>query len=276
MTDRSHGAARPRLALPFTILEGPDTVRLVAGEDHRYTLNAPGLESWLPAVLRRCDGTRPVADLAAGLSADQQEALAELIRRLYGERVLVDGTAEDAHSPKQYHLVLSGDEGMKIALASLVQPGEPGRSPLAVLCQDRLDPSTALEFNHRQLLLEHPFLWVTVGPLRRAYVSPPFFPGIGPCLACLLENLRRLSPIPELQAELLAHGAAGKDIPSMPFPADLLGIVHAIVRWKLTSLAALQPPASLYRLHVLEVDSLEVSTHRVYRDPECSACGRHW
>src|SRR4051794_6435571 len=33
---------RPRLALPFTFLTGPGRVRLVAGEDFRYTLAGPG------------------------------------------------------------------------------------------------------------------------------------------------------------------------------------------------------------------------------------------
>jgi hypothetical protein len=32
-------------------------------------------------------------------------------------------------------------------------------------------------------------------------------------------------------------------------------------------------PATPYRLHVLVASTLEVSSHRVYRDPECEACG---
>ena len=37
-------ARRPRLALPFTVLASPDSVRLVAGEDFRYTLTGPELD----------------------------------------------------------------------------------------------------------------------------------------------------------------------------------------------------------------------------------------
>ena len=39
---------RVRFAFPFTILTKPDMVRLVAGEDFRYTLRSPSLEQWLP------------------------------------------------------------------------------------------------------------------------------------------------------------------------------------------------------------------------------------
>ena len=44
---------RPCLALPFTFLSSPDRVRLVAGEDFRYTLDGPRIETWLPQWLRR-------------------------------------------------------------------------------------------------------------------------------------------------------------------------------------------------------------------------------
>src|SRR5690242_19338767 len=58
---------RPRLAHPFTILTAPGVVRLVAGEDFRYTLTGDGLEAWLPELLRRCTGRESVAELIAGL-----------------------------------------------------------------------------------------------------------------------------------------------------------------------------------------------------------------
>ena len=38
--------ARPRLALPYTVVAERDVVHLVAGEDHRYTLSGAGLEAW--------------------------------------------------------------------------------------------------------------------------------------------------------------------------------------------------------------------------------------
>src|SRR5207302_70111 len=46
---------RPCLALPFTVLTAQDRVRLVAGEDFRYTLTGPGLETWLPDWLPTLD-----------------------------------------------------------------------------------------------------------------------------------------------------------------------------------------------------------------------------
>ena len=49
---------RPCLALPFTIVSAANQVRLIAGEDFRYTLNGPELETWLPAWLSQFDGRR--------------------------------------------------------------------------------------------------------------------------------------------------------------------------------------------------------------------------
>ncbi len=43
--------------------------------------------------------------------------------------------------------------------------------------------------------------------------------------------------------------------------------------WKWSLLGEAEPPAALYRLHVLEVATLEVSARRVFADPECPACG---
>ena len=54
---------RPCLAYPFTVLTQPDIVRLVAGEDYRYTLTGAGLEYWLPDLLGRCTGQNTLATL---------------------------------------------------------------------------------------------------------------------------------------------------------------------------------------------------------------------
>src|SRR5262250_3103861 len=88
---------RPRPALPFTVLTDADTVRLVAGEDVRYTLTGPGVDGWLPALLAGCDGRRPLDDLLARVEESLRPAARDLIDRLYGERVLVDGPAAAAH-----------------------------------------------------------------------------------------------------------------------------------------------------------------------------------
>src|SRR5947209_6388355 len=93
---------RPRWAYPFTVLTQPDTVRLVAGEDYRYTLTGPGLDAWLPNVLGRFTGQVPLEQLLLSLPEDRRAALRPLVERLYGERALVDGPAADAHAARQW------------------------------------------------------------------------------------------------------------------------------------------------------------------------------
>src|SRR2546421_638029 len=172
---------RPRLALPFTILTGPDTVRLVAGEDFRYTLTAPGLDGWLPDCLARLDGRTPLDEALGRLPEALREPAEQLVEQLYGERVLIDGTAPDAHAPSRF----------------------------------------------------------------------------------------RLAPAPELYDAL----AGGRSITPVPFPAAATAIVQQLLVWKAALAEEPEAPAALYRLHVLEVASLEVSSHRVLVDPECPECG---
>ncbi|MBY0227836.1 MAG: TOMM precursor leader peptide-binding protein, partial [Gemmataceae bacterium] len=100
-----------------------------------------------------------------------------------------------------------------------------------------------------------------------------FLPGDGPCLACLLRRFEQLSPAPELYAALRSHRQAGGTIAPSPVPASALGVLEHLVRWKAERLAEARPPAALYRLHVLEVATMEVSAHRVFADPECPECG---
>src|SRR5687768_8225425 len=99
---------RPRLALPFTVLASPGIVRLVAGEDFRYTLQADGLDRWLPGLLASLDGRRPLAEALRSVPDGDRDAAADIIDRLYGERVLVDGTAADAHPAAAHRLVAEG------------------------------------------------------------------------------------------------------------------------------------------------------------------------
>lgn len=260
---------RPRLALPFTVLPAADAVRLVAGEDFRYTLAGPGLERWLPDWLAGFDGRTPLAVLLERLPESHRTAARELADRLYGERVLIDGTAADAHAPVRYRLAVEGSAAWAAGWSS---PG--GERDLPVLCQDRLDYDEALRFNHRFRTAGTPWLWATTGPMSRAYVSPLFLPDAGPCLACLLNHFRRLSPAPELYNALADHARAGGPVTPVPFPAPGVAVVQQLVRWK-ADLAA-EPDASpaLYRLHVLDAASLEVSSHCVFVDPECLECSR--
>ena len=99
---------RPRLALPFTVLPAADAVRLVAGEDFRYTLAGPGLDKWLPDWLAGFDGRTPLTALLDRLPESLRTTASGLAERLYGERVLVDGTAADAHTPARYRLIVEG------------------------------------------------------------------------------------------------------------------------------------------------------------------------
>jgi bacteriocin biosynthesis cyclodehydratase domain-containing protein len=261
---------RPRLALPFTVLPAADAVRLVAGEDFRYTLAGPGLEQWLPDWLAGFDGRAPLAALVERLPESRRSAARELADRLFGERVLIDGTAADAHAPVRYRLAIEGSAAWAAGWSS--PPGS--ERDLPVLCQDRLDYDEALRFNHRFRTAGTPWLWATTGPMSRAYVSPLFLPDAGPCLACLLNHFRRLSPAPDLYNALADHARAGGPVTAVPFPAPGVAVVQQLVRWK-ADLAA-EPDASpaLYRLHVLDAASLEVSSHRVFVDPECLECSR--
>jgi bacteriocin biosynthesis cyclodehydratase domain-containing protein len=261
---------RPRLALPFTVLTAPDTVRLVAGEDFRYTLAGPGLETWLPAWLATFDGRTPLADQLNRLPESVRPSARQLADRLYGERVLVDGTAADAHAPTRYRIAVHGSANW-----TADWPKDPdGKRELPVLCQDRLDYDEALRFNHQCRRAGTPWLWATTGPMGRAYVGPLFLPDAGPCLACLLNHFRRLSPAADLYDALAEHARAGGPVTAVPFPTSGMAILRHLLEWK-SDLAA-EPDAhpALYRLHVLDADSLEVSSHRVFLDPECLECGR--
>lgn len=270
MSDPPDRIARPCLALPYTILDSPGVVRMVAGEDHRYTLEAPGLDAWLPGLLAACDGRRPLDDLLGGLDESTRRQARELIGRLYGERVLVDGPIDRAHEPSACALVVEGGGALVDRLVDVEAAG-PGR--LLVFCQDRLDHASALDFNARRLRDGAPWIWATTGPMGRGYVGPVFRPGIGPCWACLLGQFRRLSPAPEFYDALIAHARGGGAIAPAEFPPEGVEVLAQLVLWKRDQLARDEPAPALYRLHVLEVDAMEINAHRVPIDPECPACG---
>ena len=263
---------RPRLALPFTVITAKDTVRLVAGEDFRYTFSASDIEAWLPRVLEECDGRRTVDDLIRGLPGERSAAALGLVERLYSERVFVDGTAAQAHEGKRYGIRARGSGQL---LEGLDEDGEGALEELSVLCQDRLDYEEALRFNRRSLAGRAPWLWATYGPMSRGYVSPPFLPGGGPCLGCLIRHFQRLSPAAEIYDGLIEHARAGQSVRPVSFPDAGVEILRQLVRWKASLLGDAEPPAALYRLHVLDVHGMEISSHRVFADPECPDCRRN-
>lgn len=263
---------RPRLSLPFTILTAPGKVSLVAGEDFRYTLSAPGLERWLPGLLALLDGRRTITEALMAAGEEPCGAVLDLLERLYGERVLIDGTAAGAHPAARHRLDIEGSGKL---LQGLPAPGvDPSGASaiLHLLCQDCLDYAGALAWNRRRLEGTSPWMWATCGPLERGYVSPVFLPGAGPCLACLMGQFRRLSPAPEIYDALEEKGLRGEEILAAPFPEEAVAVLQALIRWKARLLSEEHAPAALYRLHVLEIHSLEVTSHRVFADPECPAC----
>jgi bacteriocin biosynthesis cyclodehydratase domain-containing protein len=271
-------ARRPRLAYPFTVLTGPNTVRLIAGEDHRYTLSAADLDRWLPPLLERFTGTATVTDLLASLEPAQREAALQVIGQLYGERVLVDGSAADAHVARKYRVLIEGQGELRDIQAAAQGGGLASEScdlpaSLLVFCQDRLDYEEALNQQRRCHAEKIPLLWASTGALSRAYVGPLFLPDAGPCFGCLFGSFQRLSPAPEIYDALRDHARQGKPIQPTEFPREGLLILQGLILWKLREAERDDPSPGLYRLHVLERERFELTTHRVFADPDCPVCG---
>lgn len=264
---------RPKLSLPYTVLSDRDTVRLIAGEDFRYTLEGPRLAEWLPGLLRRADGTCKVDDLLSGVEPVLRAPARDVLARLYAERVIVDGSALQAHAPAAPGVELSGQGPLREALAARLPSGAPDGG-LVLLCQDHLDYEAALRSGADARRQGRMFLWATTGPRSRGYVSPVFLPDAGPCLECLLAHFERLSPAPELYGELRQHSREGGAVEPAGFPAPGVEVLASLAQWKLELLADRQPPAAVYRLHVLEAVSLEVASHPVLRDHECPCARR--
>jgi len=242
-------------------------------EDHRYSLGGAGVGAWLPRLLAACEGRRTLEALLADLNEALRPPARDLIERLYGERILIDGPVELAHERAAYTLAVEGTGPLSDRLRALAQAGSAAGRILPVFCQDRLDYAAALEFSRRCLRGGITWLWATLGPMSRGYVSPPFLPGAGPCWTCLLGHFRRLSPAPGLYDALIEHARGGRPIEPVPFPAPGVEILAQLVLWKRDQLAASDPPSALYRLHVLELESMEVTSHHMPIDPECPDCG---
>jgi bacteriocin biosynthesis cyclodehydratase domain-containing protein len=269
---------RVRFAFPFAILTGPSLVRLVAGEEFRYTLRSPSLEQWLPAFLSNFQMDVEWRGLMKQLPSEHNQQALEIIARLYGERVLLESNGEHGPIPTPIRFVVEG-EGQ---LCKRVQMAErtslnvrPSSAEVAVLCQDNLDYAAALDFNQRRRKSNAlGWLWLTSGPMGRGFVSPVFRPDAGPCLACLIRNFQRLSPFPEIYDHLIEHSRAAKEIPSLPFPAPALDILASLARWKIEQSTNPEPSSAIYRLHVVEIKGMDCTTHRVFRDPYCPQCAQ--
>jgi bacteriocin biosynthesis cyclodehydratase domain-containing protein len=262
-------ASRLRPALPMTIIAAGDQVHLVCGEDVRYSIHAGSLAAPLADLLCNCDGRNPLDSLLHGLSGDHIDRAQELIARLCSERILVDGPIEAASVAGAYRLSVEGSS----PIAERLHCPASALPSVAVFCQDTLDYHAAMDFNRRCLSMgAGPWLWVTTGPVNRGFVSPVFLRDAGPCLACLLRQFQRLSPVPELYNALTLHGERGGTFEPAGFPDGGLAILEQIVRWKVERLAHDPPAHAVFRLHVLELETMELTAHRVFRDPTCPEC----
>ncbi len=225
----------------------------------------------------------PLDDMLSQLPETLRESARQLVDRLYKERALIDGIAPDAHTPARFRLSPTGSAAWAIGwqpVGAIMAPtlaheanGHYEGETLPVLCQDRLDYDEALNFNRRCLWRNTSWLWASTGAMSHAYISPLFLSDAGPCLGCLLNHFRRLSPVPELYNDLAAHTQAGRPIAPVSVPPPAAAIVQQLIVWKAALAESTEAPAALYRLHVLEMSSLEVTSHRVLIDPECPECG---
>jgi len=264
---------RVRFALPFAMLTGPDMVRLVAGEELRYTLRSPALDKWLPGFLKNFDQEVEWRLLLDKLPGEHHQQAAEILDRLYGERALLEADNGDLPLPPRLSWIVEGSGKLYARLQAAMPLGTSDAVQLTVLCQDSLDYAAALDFNRRNRDSGAArWLWVSCGPISRGFVSPVFRLGGGPCLACLLRNFKRLSPAPEIYEHLIEHSNAGGTIPPAPFSDAAVDLLAALARWKMEACSQPEPCAGVYRLHVVEVQTLECMTHRVFRDPHCPDC----
>jgi hypothetical protein len=71
---------------------------------------------------------------------------------------------------------------------------------------------------------------------------------------------------------LVEHGKQGGPFDTATMPERVLAVVEQLVRWKVEAFHKDRPVIPVFRLHVLEVATMEVSVHRVFRDPTCPAC----
>jgi bacteriocin biosynthesis cyclodehydratase domain-containing protein len=145
-------------------------------------------------------------------------------------------------------------------------------TPLVILCQDRLDFAEALDCNQRCRREGSAWLWASTGAMQRGYVGPLFLPDAGPCFGCLLRSFQRLSPAPELYDALIDHTRQQGALQAVPFAPEATTMLEQVVRWKVARSSEPVAAPALYRLHVLECATLEVSTHRVFVDAQCPEC----
>lgn len=270
MAERS--LARPLIAaLPLTVVPGDGELWLVGGEDLRWSIEGPAVERWLPEVLKALDGERTVAEVVSSLDGSVQRHATDVVLALEEERVLI----EAPHGPPAATWIPSfvGDPLLVERLSASAMAAENAGPNLVVHAQRTLDYAEARRVAREAADQGNSYLWVTLGPRTRAFVSPVFAPGRGPCVGCLHGAFRRLSPIPELYELLDSHSATDGEFASADVASPFMEAVVAHVAWKLALFDEPLVPSAPYRLHVLEWITGEVSSHPVRVDPDC--VGQH-
>lgn len=277
----SRGAPlRLRSAHPFTVIAEPDAVRLIAGEDLRYSLSAPGLDQWLPELLSSLDAGLDVPTALDRVAAPHRAEARSLLLRLREERVLIPPPALEIPPGVSGPAILYGECPLGEAVRSAITARTPGLfgapdmgdgGRVHILCQDILDYEAALRAGARALAEGAALVWATEAPLARGFVSPLFLPDAGPCLACLIACFKRLSPSPELYDALIEHAKRGGSFMPTSIGPEPRAALAAITAFKIAGLAAPAEARSeaIFRLHVLDAKSFEVSTHPVPIDPDC-------
>lgn len=263
-----------KFAFPFTIITKQNTVKLIAGEDYRYTLTGANLDSWLPSLLAKIDGNKLTKEILENFDEPLKEQALAILERLYGERVLIENVVLKIATKENYKLEIFGSGKVYNLLQNLAEKdfNKDSKNIIKILCQDRLDYQEILNFNQQRLMENSLFLWVSYGAMTRGFVSPIFFPNIGACLSCLITQFKHLSPTPEIYQELIEHAQSSKTIQAVNFPDYGVKMLEQLVLWKLSLLQETELPASIYRLHVLEISSLEISSHQVFIAPDCPGC----
>lgn len=263
-----------KFAFPFTIISKQNTVKLVAGEDYRYTLTGVNLDSWLPSLLAKIDGNNSTKEILENLDETLKQQALAILERLYGERVLIENFLLKTNPKEDYKLKIFGSGKVFELLQNVAEKesSESSQKIIKILCQDRLDYQQILTFNQQRLAENSLFLWVSYGAMTRGFVSPIFFPNTGACLACLITQFKRLSPAPEIYQDLIEHTQDLKNINAVNFSDYGVKMLEQLVLWKLSLLQQAELPASIYRLHVLETSSLEISSHQVFIAPDCPEC----
>lgn len=262
----------PQFSFPYTIVSGSNVLYLIAGEDFRYTLEGPDIDQWLPSVLESVDGKKTMPELEQKVPEPLRSSFLAVMTRLFGERVLVESSIGQRGFDTPYGVKVEGLGALGQAMRQVTTTLGVQEAAISILCQDALDYQETLDFNRQALVGENPWLWLCVGPLTRAYVSPIFLPQSGPCLECLITQFRKLSPFPELYDLLIQHKEQGKFIKPMTVVDQALVVVSQLALWKLKQAAEPEPSAAVYHLHVLELASFEISNHEVILDPFCVSC----